>query len=206
MSVFCYGLAVGLNLLWLLLGDNLSVGAQLAVPALTAGLCGVGLLLGNQGLGPRERERRSRAALWALLLYYLAIAGALLFHGGLFHVVRAEGGAVNLEPLRTIRSFLRHYRRTGSWHSLSNLVGNVLLLIPLGVLLPALFRPMRRPWLFLPLAALAAAGIELAQWYTATGVADVDDSILNFTGAALGFFFTRLCQIFYDFYRRRRER
>ena len=41
---------------------------------------------------------------------------------------------------------------------------------------------------------------------TATGAADVDDSILNFLGAFLGYFFVRVCQMGYAAYVRRRQR
>lgn len=191
MSIFCWILAAVLNLLWFVLEDRLSVGTQLAVPVLTAALLGMGALL----RGGQARRAAVRRALWALLLYYLALLAAGLFFGGLFHLERSWGGAVQLEPLRTIRNFLIHYRRTGSLSSLANLLGNAVILIPLGVLLPVMFRPMRRFWVFLPLAALVSVGIEWLQYVTATGVADVDDSILNFAGAAAGYFATRLGQI-----------
>ena len=79
-------------------------------------------------------------------------------------------------------------------------------MVPLGVLLPLLFRGMRHFWTFLPLAALASVGVEYIQWRTATGAADVDDSILNFLGAFLGYCFVRVCQMGYAAYVRRRQR
>jgi len=48
--------------------------------------------------------------------------------------------------------------------------------------------------------------VEYIQWVTATGAADVDDSILNFIGAALGYLFTRLCQITAGMIAKRRSR
>lgn len=90
---------------------------------------------------------------------------------------------MNLEPFHTIRNYIIYYRRTGSFVSVTNLLGNVVILVPLGVLMPVMFRPMRHFWTFLPLAALVSCGVEYIQWVTATGAADVDDSILNFIGA-----------------------
>ncbi len=201
MSVICYLLAGLANLFWRARGDALELETQLVIPVLTVAL----LWLGTCLTPPRRRPGARRAVLWVILLYYLAILSALLFFGGLFHLDRAWGGAVNLEPFHTIRNFIRHYRRTGSLSSLSNLLGNVVLMIPLGVLLPVMFRPMRRCWLFLPLAALIAVGVEYLQWRTATGVADVDDSILNFAGAAGTYILTRLCQMTCGAVRARRE-
>ena len=205
MTIICYILAGGLNGFWLYLGDKLSLWEQMSIPVLTVGLVAIGAVLRLARLGESARRRYLRRTLWVVLLYYLAILSVLLFFGGLFHLDRAWGGAVNLEPFHTIRNFIRHYRRTGSLSSLFNLLGNVVILIPLGVLLPVMFRPMRHFWLFLPLAALVCVGVEYLQWLTATGIADVDDSILNFIGAAGGYVVTRLCQIVYFCIRKRKR-
>lgn len=204
-TFFCYILAGIINLFWVFFGDRLSLWVQMSIPAVTVGLIAIGAALGVARLGKSARRRYWRQVLWIVLLYYLAILSVLLFFGGLFHLDRAWGGAVNLEPFHTIRSFFVHYRRTGSLSSFFNLLGNIVILIPLGILLPVMFRPMRRFWLFLPLAALIAGGVEYVQWLTATGIADVDDSILNFAGAALGYFATRLCQIVYHMLKKRRQ-
>lgn len=194
-SLFWYLAAGALNLFWLMLGDRLSLWTQVSIPVLTVLVAGVGVLLRLRGLPPRAQARYRQGALWALLIYYLCILSVLLFFGGLFFVDRGYGGTVNIQPFHTIRNYLIYYRRTGSFVSISNLLGNVVILMPLGVLLPLMFRPMRRFWLSLPLAALVACGVEVIQWLTATGAADVDDSILNFLGAALGYVVTRLCQM-----------
>lgn len=201
MSVLFYAAAAALNVLWLVMGDRPSVNHQLMIPMATVALVGLGVLARVGGLSRPARKRYCKRVLWALLLYYLAILSVMLFFGGLFHLDRAWGGAVNLEPFYTISRFWFHYRRTGSLSSLFNLLGNVVILIPLGVLLPVLFRPMRRVWLFMPLMALVCIGVEWLQWYSGLGVADVDDSILNFVGAAAGWIVTRLVQIMWFWFK-----
>lgn len=191
MTLICYLTAGAVNLFWLILGDRLSLPVQMAIPILTVLLAGTGVLLRLRKLRGEQRRRYRTGALWVLLLYYLCILSVLLFFGGLFHLDRGYGGAVNLEPFHTIRNYIIYYRRTGSFVSVTNLLGNVVILVPLGVLMPVMFRPMRHFWTFLPLAALVSCGVEYIQWVTATGAADVDDSILNFIGAALGYLFTR---------------
>ena len=197
MVLICYLVAVALNILWLLKGDELPVDRQMLIPVLSVVTAGIGVFLRTRYLGETGRVSYRRKALWVLLVYYLAILSVLLIFGGLFHVDRAWGSAVNLEPFYTIRRFWIHFLRTGSPSSLSNLLGNVVILMPLGVLLPVMFRTLRRFWLTLPLLALVAVGVELLQWLTAAGIADVDDSILNFAGAAVGYVLTRLCQMIY---------
>jgi glycopeptide antibiotics resistance protein len=65
------------------------------------------------------------------------------------------------------------------------IVGNLLLLLPLGVYAPMLARPMRSPIAVLLLAAGTSTAIELGQLAIATAygfpvrVADVDDVLLN---------------------------
>lgn len=155
----------------------------------------------------RENARQYwHKVLWTVLIYYLVIISVMLFFGGLFHLDREWGGAVNLEPFRSIRNFFIHYRRTHSLSSLFNLLGNIAILIPLGVLLPLMFPRLRRFWLFFLLAAFVCVGIEYIQWCTAAGVADVDDSILNFLGAAGGYIVTRLCQMIYFAIEKRKQR
>lgn len=201
----CYAAALVMNGFWLWRGDSLSVPVQLLIPILSVVVAGIGVILRTRTMSPSSRRHYYRQALGLLLVYYVVILGVLLLFGGLFHLDRAWGGAVNLEPFYTIRRFLIHYRRTGSLSSLSNLLGNVLVLMPLGVLLPVLCRPMRHAWLFLPLAAVIAVGVEVLQWRTGLGVADVDDSILNFCGAAISYMITRLVQIVYFAIEKRRK-
>lgn len=197
MVLICYLSALALNVFWLLRGDGLSVDQQMLIPVLSAAAAGVGVFLRTRYLGKTGKRAYRSRALWVLLVYYLAILSVLLFFGGLFHVDRAWGSAVNLEPFYTIRRFFIHYRRTGSLSSLSNLLGNIVILVPLGVLLPVMFRPLRRFWLTLPLLALFSVGVEVIQWRFGVGIADVDDSILNFAGAAAGYMVTRLCQMIF---------
>jgi len=197
MPFLCYLAAIGLNLFWIRKGDGLSVNHQMLIPLVCVAVAGVGVAIRTRHMSARAAGAYRRKALWWLLVYYLAILSVLLFFGGLFHVDRVWGSAVNLEPLYTIRRFLIHYQRTGSLSSLSNLLGNIVILVPLGMLLPVMFRPLRRCWLTLPMLALFAVGVEYVQWRTGVGIADVDDSILNFAGAAVGYVLTRLCQMVY---------
>jgi glycopeptide antibiotics resistance protein len=195
LHILCYSAAGLVNLVWLLLGDRLGLLLQVAAPAVTVLLAGTGVALRLRTLSRVARSRYLRGALWVLFLYYLAILSVLLFFGGLFQLDRVWGGSVNLEPFHTIRSYLRFYRNTGSLVSIVNLLGNVVIMVPLGMLLPLLFRGMRHFWTCLPLCAMVAIGVEWLQWITATGAADVDDSILNFLGAVLGYLLVRMCQM-----------
>ena len=73
----------------------------------------------------------------------------------------------------------------------ANLAGNALLFFPAGILLPGLFRRLRRwgPYLGLMLGLILA--VEVAQLFTLRGSLDVDDVLLNGFGAVLGFWLWR---------------
>lgn len=146
LHILCYSAAILVNLVWLLLGGQLDMLLQAAVPAGTVLLAGIGVALRLRSLPRGARGRYLRGALWALFLYYLAILSVLLFFGGLFQLDRVWGGSVNLEPFHTIRSYVRFYHNTGSPVSIMNLLGNVVIMVPLGMLLPVLFRTMRHFW------------------------------------------------------------
>ena len=68
-----------------------------------------------------------------------------------------------------------------------NILGNVVLFVPLGVILPVLFPRARRLGALLWRAAAVSVAIEVLQALTRTRSTDVDDVILNVTGALLGY-------------------
>jgi len=70
-----------------------------------------------------------------------------------------------------------------------NLFGSLLLFLPMGVLLPALFDKMKRflPFLLTQLCTIAV--LEAAQLFTTTGSFDIDDVLLGLVGAAIGWCF-----------------
>jgi len=147
-----------------------------ALVALTIITVGVAFALGL------ARGRGVRYALWAGLLVTLLVIGAVTLGSVLTdHGTGAQG--VNLVPFQEIQRGLDH-RGTVAW---TNLVGNVILFIPLGLAVAGL---VRGGFWFRLISALAAGlvlstAIEITQ-YTGGRVADIDDIILNGAGALLG--------------------
>ena len=70
---------------------------------------------------------------------------------------------------------------------LINLVGNVLVFIPIGYLAAVLWKPQRALMRDLAMGLGISFGIELTQFFLAVRVADVDDLLLNGLGTLLGF-------------------
>ena len=97
---------------------------------------------------------------------------------------------LNLMPFRTLRLFfglLRDHRPYLVRAALINLLGNVVMFVPLGLFLPLIFTRLRKLWRTLFTVTLLIAVVEIAQLFTLLGSCDVDDLILNLLGAALGY-------------------
>ena len=72
-----------------------------------------------------------------------------------------------------------------------NLMGNLVMLVPLGVLMPILFKTFRMFWNYIVVLITINLLIEIAQYYFYFGSADVDDVIMNSFGAILAYIMTR---------------
>ena len=72
-------------------------------------------------------------------------------------------------------------------HAAVNLVGNIVMFVPLGFFLPLFFKKTRRLIPFVLTAVACIVVIELIQLAAAIGCCDVDDLVLNLPGMLLGY-------------------
>jgi glycopeptide antibiotics resistance protein len=90
----------------------------------------------------------------------------------------------NPVPLRTIAIYFANWG-TPFW--MSQLFGNLLLLMPVGLLGPIAF-PSLSSWpRVLAVALVLSVAIEIAQLWVPNRMTDVDDVLLNVAGAMLGY-------------------
>ena len=88
---------------------------------------------------------------------------------------------VNLEPFKTIDI----YQTFGK-----QILGNFVMLLPLGIYLPLLYTKLRKVFSFFAvfmICFIVSVGIELLQLATSYRSADIDDVILNTLGGCAGF-------------------
>ena len=145
-----------------------------------------------------KRLRGVQIALF--IVYLLCLADITLFGSsvGRLHYSGAREDYlalfVNLRPFDTLNKYLRGFRNgyVSLWRLSLNLLGNLLLLSPLSLFLPLLFRHERKWYVFLPTILLCSCGVEALQYLLMAGSCDVDDVILNVIGATILFF---LCKI-----------
>jgi glycopeptide antibiotics resistance protein len=131
-----------------------------------------------------------RAAKEALFVGYM---GALLYVVFLPlpvrpHDTRFVWASVNLVPARTAVGIIRDFPGL----VIQQLLGNVVMFVPLGFLLPLLSTRCRRFAVTAAVGLSVSAAIEIVQLallltLTSRRSVDVDDVILNVTGACLGY-------------------
>lgn len=135
--------------------------------------------------------KNKRFAAFAFAVYLIALVYLLLLRHrtpdvGLAQYVREN---TNLIPFFSFYVYFTtpyiSYRVTVPF--LIGTVGNILLLIPWGIMLPALSVKMRKPKEFFVLTVLTVVCVEIAQLLLRVGVCDIEDLLLNTLGAAIGF-------------------
>lgn len=112
------------------------------------------------------------------------------------------GANMNLQPFHTIGNFmdvlLRKEYYLEKWGSaltyagqarlaVVNLLGNVVMFVPLGFFLPKVSPRQRKFWRAMVTTALIILLVEMIQLFSLRGICDVDDLILNVLGAAIGY-------------------
>ena len=114
--------------------------------------------------------------------------GSLRFNFGGTHE-----GAANFLPFKTILPYL--LGENGLMIGGINLVGNIVLLVPIGFLVPFIYRNMSWKKTF-ALAVAAGFAIEGMQAILRVGIFDIDDLILNGLGVMVGYWaFTILAKM-----------
>ena len=103
---------------------------------------------------------------------------------------------LNLTPFKTILWFVRLPEITDDpyllTHAFINLVGNVVLFVPLGYMLPDNLPRVNRFWKMLLLVTAVMIAVEILQLFTGLGSCDIDDVILNLFGAVIGYILWRI--------------
>ena len=114
----------------------------------------------------------------------LWLAAAFAFTLRAAHPLPGQVVSDNPIPFVTIQIYLDNLD-SSFW--LSQAIGNLLLLLPLGLFGPLAVPWLNRWWRVLLVALVLSACIETAQLWIPDRSADVDDVLLNATGALLGY-------------------
>jgi len=116
----------------------------------------------------------------------------------LFDSNRTIRRPINLIPFHSITASISNSYESFRSFALGNVVGNIILFIPLGIYL-SLFRMDKRIFNNLILVSLVSTIVETIQWGLGIGVFDIDDIILNSFGGWLGIVIYKvLCLLLHD--------
>lgn len=114
------------------------------------------------------------------------------------------GSARHMALLHPFQSYLEAWYsgEKGEWR---NLIWNILMFVPIGVLLPLSIKKFRTGWKVVGIASLFSLAIELFQYATGRGVYEMDDWINNTLGALLGYCFIHICMLLFEKWRTKKE-
>jgi len=95
----------------------------------------------------------------------------------------------NFIPFRTIGGYIRGISNNTMNLDIpvKNIFGNLLLFLPMGIYLPCLFKKFRKLGEFMLCMLILLLTIEVFQLLLKRGSFDIDDLIINVTGATIGF-------------------
>ncbi|GKU76982.1 VanZ family protein [Paenibacillus sp. L3-i20] len=134
------------------------------------------------------RKAYSKHLGFNVMVSILAILYGLIMFNLLFLRDRdfLDGYAYNFVPFDTIWRYIEHRDHFNFDIWFKNLFGNLILFIPIGMFLPLLNRKFKRSFSMIVSCIFLIAIVEVSQMLFKVGSFDVDDIILNTTGAWLG--------------------
>ncbi len=141
-----------------------------------------------------EKKKRTYHSTWkrelgvhCFIMYMISLYEITAIRLGLglsIHRMIARETRVSLEPMVILLKWLR---KGIWWHLFYNVVGNCAWFIPMGILVPALFKKQRKLWKVTIIGAFVSSSIEILQYILCTGVTDIDDVIFNTVGTIMGY-------------------
>ena len=127
-----------------------------------------------------------------IFIVYLSVLLYLLFLSS-FRISNMNGitsfSRVNLTPFLTIKNYIINYHYFRFSDVIINLVGNIVVFVPLGFLLPQINKKVNTFIRLLVIVVLFTLCVEICQTLLGVGIGDVDDVILNSVGGIIGYYF-----------------
>lgn len=141
----------------------------------------------------KRKTRISREL--GIILFFMFLTGllsqtilpAVSVEGEGIQLINGDHQAINLEPFRVLTETYNAIKYLDLWQPfLINFVGNIVMFIPIGFLLPLLWKKFDRAWRTVGIGFLLSLIIEILQLPQMRS-SDVDDLWLNTLGACIGY-------------------
>ena len=150
-------------------------------------------------------KKFARPVLWTIFIIYCFVLVYVLFlsrgtRDG-FTFAEYMRRFTNFIPFKTIVEYVQRYIDGYRNLSVRNLLGNFVLFMPMGVLLPCVIRKLDRFWKVTLTVLGMVVMVEIVQGILRVGSVDIDDVIFNVVGAMIGYGLIRLPFI-YNFFKK----
>lgn len=142
----------------------------------------------------RDKPQRLYTGLWSKVYKLLFWGYSTVLIWELFlGKYRSHGGPrrYNLAPLKTIAGYIENYKSFGASIIFINLAGNIVAFMPLGILLPLVFKRTDRLTVITRITLFTSITAEICQFIFNVGGLDIDDVLLNTIGGILGYLIYR---------------
>lgn len=137
-----------------------------------------------------------RPMVWAVFGVYCFILIYVLFlsRGSRAHYPYAQyfRQFTNFIPFKTIIEYIQRYNNGFRNLSILNLLGNFVLFLPMGAVLPCVSYKFNRFWKVVLCVLGMVVFVEVAQGILRVGSIDIDDVIFNVCGAMIGYGIIRI--------------
>lgn len=129
-----------------------------------------------------KRERIKTVFLYGVFICYILLLIKILFLSRISHL---EHRSINLIPFYSIMEYISGNSANIKAFAFSNVVGNIVVFIPLGTYL-SLFKNDKRVITNLLFIFAVSLFVEIIQGLLGIGASDIDDIILNCLGGLIG--------------------
>lgn len=138
----------------------------------------------------KKRQRIKTVFLYGIFICYILLLIKILLLSrvslmGLFNSQRILFRSINLIPFHSIMEYISGSSDAIRRFAFGNVVGNIVIFVPLGIYLP-LFKKDKRVFVNLLFVFIVSLFVEIIQGLLGIGVSDIDDIILNCLGGLLG--------------------
>ena len=142
-------------------------------------------------------KKTLRVLLYILFCIYCLALVKFLFLDGRYYsedTVRFYYSRSNFVPFKTVYDYILKLNtaQINSDVIIKNIVGNFVVLLPMGCFLPCMFQVCRKFKNVFFICVGIVLVVELLQPLLRIGFFDIDDLILNLSGACLGFLFVHV--------------
>lgn len=136
-----------------------------------------------------EKQKKYEKIVFRILfaIYVLLVIYFLFFAETTGRTLSDRTYHYNLILFKEIKRFIVYREQLGTFAVTANLVGNVLIFLPFGMLVPFLTKRFKQFWGVVLLTFELSVLVEVVQLVTKVGSCDVDDILLNTIGGMLGF-------------------